>query len=174
MIKWVKRIFVILLVIFSVLWLLVRFTADFRSANELEELFWENENEFRKAAQVLADIFPPSGGIKIDTKNIYADANDERIVVKQINGLFFISSHGEDYSQKEYQKMHDAVESLFSSLKIEGVAGGKNVITFCVSLSYGIECDIIYTADGTQPTVFLTVEDQAKICDGWYAIISHD
>lgn len=173
--RWIKRIFAGVAVIFLILFLIVKITTEYSTVIELENLFLENEEEFRRAAEVLTDVFLKTGGsINIDTENIYADANDDRIIVEQINELYFISFNDEVYSQEEYRKMYDAVEMLFLSLKIDAIAGSEQQIIFCVELAYGVESDIYFRTDGAQPAVLQTVKEQAEICDGWYAIISHD
>lgn len=172
--KWLKRISVGLVLIFFALWLIVRITTNYSTAKELEDLFSANKEIFRRAAEVLTEVLSKhDDGININTKNFYADSADDRLVIEKIEKLYFVSVN-EHYTQEEYLQMYDVVDELFSSLELWGIAGTGQEVTFCVSLSAGVESDIIYRADGTPPTVLQTVKEQSRICDGWYAVITHD
>ena len=172
--KWLKGIVIGILVIIVVLWAIVKITTKYSSVTELEALFLENEEKFCTAAEILTNVCSENdNNIKIYTENFYANSSSNKIFVEQVGELYFIS-FDHPYSHEDCIKMYDAVNELFSSHELWGITGSAYGMTFCASLSYGIECDIIYSKDGTVPTVQLTVKEQTKICDGWYAIISHD
>ena len=174
--KWIKRIFVCLLVLFIVLWVIVKSTTKYTTGKELERLFTENENDFRRAAQILTDVLSNNKDTisisSISTSKYSGDIPNDRFVVEQLNDLYFMSYN--TYSQEDYILMYDAVDVLFSSLEIEGVAVANEQIYFCISSYAGTVSDIIYRSDDEQPFVFHTVKEQSKISDGWYIVISHD
>lgn len=173
--KWIMRIFVGILVVIVLLWAIVRITTRYHDAEDLEKVFLENEEEFRIAAAKLSEILlrNDNNGINISTKNYYAEPYREGLFVEQIGTLYFITTNS-PYPQEEYINIYDAVAVLISSLDLYAIAAGPDAICFCASLSYGIDCDIFYTADGESPRVDHTIKDQVKICDGWYAVITHD
>ena len=172
--KWIKRLSIGMLIAFFMLWLIVGLTTNHTTVQELKNLFFENEGDFRRTAEVLTEVLSKhDAGISINTRNFYADRTDDRLVVEKIGSLYFVSVD-EHFTQEEYFKMYDAVADLISSERLWGISGSGEKVTFCVSLHNGIESDIIYKADGTPPAVLQTVKEQGEICDRWYSIITHD
>ena len=172
--KWIIRILAGLLAFLLGLIAIVRLTTKYHTAEDLENLFLEDQEAFCEAKNVLLDMRSKHPvGITISSDNFYAQFPESHRHVVQIGSLFFTSSV-DCYSQQEYNVMYKAVAPLFLQHDLDSIAINTKAIVFCASLSYGVECDIIYRVDGDQPVVFWTIEDQVDIGDGWYAIISTD
>lgn len=172
--KWTIRILVGLLAAFLGLIAIARLTTKYHTAEDLEDLFLENQEAFCEAKNVLLDIcLKHNSEISISKKNHFAQSPDSGRHVVQVGSLYFISL--EDlYSQEEYKRMYDAVEDLFLSHDLYAISGDTKEIGFGAYLSYGIHCAILYRADGGQPKVVTSLHDQLEIGDGWHAIISTD
>ena len=145
-----------------------RFTVD-----EMEDLFYENESIFSNAATGLYEILKDSEiGISISTKNAYADSSNERMKVRQINNLFFISV---DYvfTDKEYKAMYDCVEPLFSSNIVKnGIYGCKSYIKFGINFHHGYDEALFFTEEDYDLVSNLyAVEDHKHFAPNWHAVV---
>lgn len=147
----------------------------FDSSEKLEELFYANEEAFRNAAATLDELAQNyDSGISIYRVNIYENTTNERIFVRKIHDLYFISLD-QVYTDEDYEKVYDVVTNLFSSLNIAGVAGGKTQIQFCIESAYGIESSIFYRTDGLQPSIcYPTIEEKCEFEKNWFAVVYCD
>jgi len=143
------------------------------TVDEMEDLFYENESVFSNAATGLYEILKDREiGISISTENDYADSSNERMKVRQINNLFFITV---DYvfTDQEYKAMYDCVEPLFSSNIVKnGVYGCKSYIKFGINFHHGYDEALFFTEEDYDLVSNLyAVEDHKHFAPNWYAVV---
>lgn len=150
-------------------------TAKNLSADEIEDLFYNNRNSFSNASEVLHEILNDGeSDITISNKDNCSYSTNERIKVREIGDLCFISVD-HIYTDEAYTNMHDCVEQLFSSKSINGIYGNKSYIQFSIENYFGYESSIIYTVDKSKlSTAFSGIYVQEEITPNWYAIILRD
>ena len=147
-----------------------QFTVD-----EIEELYYEHESTFYNAATGLHEILKNSeSDITISKENEYADSSNERIKVREINNLYFITVDY-IYTDEEYKAMYDCVEPLFSSNIIkEGIYCCKAYIQFSIEYYLGDNSSLFFAEDEIElARIVAEIEDEKHFTPNWYALVSY-
>ena len=167
--------FVSILMIFVLLWNAVWITTE-QHTDDLEKLFWENEEEFQMVADKLIKIL-----LRDDVYHctyIVTEPYDIGPFVEQIGSLYFYTLDSPFYPRhpkQDYYDMYDAVEGIILSLDLFGITVERAGIEFCVSMSGDNICRIFYVPNGAPLNVdLMEVKEKTKICDSWYAVITYD
>lgn len=143
------------------------------TVDEMEDLFYENESVFSNAATCLHEIIKDSElTIRISKTNEYADSSNERMKVRQIKDLYFITV---DYvfTNEEYKAMYDCVEPLFSSNFVKNrIYGCKSYIKFGINFHNGYDEALFFTEEDYDLVSNLyAVEDHKHFAPNWHAVV---
>lgn len=174
----ITRLYLKMSIVFLLIFLLSQASGcsvtKFDSSKELMELFYANEDAFCDAAVTLDKLAQKYDvGINICRENIYENTTSERLFVRKVHDLYFISLD-QAYTDEDYLEVYDIVAVLFSSLNIAGIAGGETQIQFCIESVYGIESSIFYRTDGHDPSVSFPSIDKMEFKENWFAIVCSD
>lgn len=141
----------------------------------LETLFWENEEEFRLVADELSDIYSQDDGF--GRTYIVTEPLTTGTFIKQIDSLYFYAFDQPSFfcqPMQHYYDMYAAVEDIFSSLNLFSIVIDPNRIDFCTSSSYDVDCHIIYMRSGTPLDVEVNIKENSIITNDWYAAVSYN
>lgn len=142
------------------------------NTENLETLYWENEEEFCEVADELIRI-----ARRNETPNvthIYTESHEDMRLVEQKGALHFYATQY-SYPRADYADMYDVAEELVSSLDIFCIAIGPDRVDFNVAQTYAGSLHIFYVADGAALDVSMMVaKEKMQICDGWYAVVTYN
>lgn len=142
------------------------------NTENLETLYWENEEEFCEVADEL---------IRITRRNetpigtyISTESTADMRLAEQKDDLYFYTTLY-SYPKTDYADMYASVVDLISSQDLVCVAVDPGRVDFCVAQTYFGSFHLFYVADGAPfKTDMMMIKEKTKICDGWYAVVTYN